>query len=87
MNRRDRRAQARDPRSASNIRELERRVEATGRPGLVYGLTDACRDCTATGDLVLHPGGRVVAHVHHDAGCPAAAGVTQWQPHPINETR
>jgi hypothetical protein len=84
MNRRQRRRlKARDPHSASPIRELQHRVETTGQPGLVCGLTDACRDCQATGELVLLPGRRVVGHVYHDDGCPAASGITEWQPHPI----
>ncbi len=79
MNRRQRR----QDRSAKKIRALQHRVEQTGRPGVIYGLTGACRDCQATGELVLLPGNRVVGHVYHDTGCPAHAGITNWQPHPI----
>jgi hypothetical protein len=82
VNRRQRRA-SRDPLSAPKIRKLQHRVETTGLPGLIYGLTDACRDCHATGELVLLPGRRVVGHVYHDDGCPAASGITEWQPCPI----
>ena len=86
-NRRQRHAKARDPLSARKIRELQHRVEQTGRPGLIHGLTGACRDCTATGELVLLPGKRVVVvgHVWHDDGCPAATGITPWEPHPLDE--
>jgi hypothetical protein len=46
MNHRDRRRyKPRDPHSAKKIRELQHRVEITGQPGVIYGLTDACRDC------------------------------------------
>lgn len=83
MNRRDRRRyKPRDPHSAERMRELQHRVEQTGLPGIIYGLTDACRDCVATGDLVLLPGRRVVPHVWHDEGCPAHAGIVDWQPTP-----
>jgi hypothetical protein len=83
MNRRDRRRhKPRDPLSASRIRELQHRVEHTGQPGHIHGLTDACRDCGATGEFILLPGNRVIAHVWHDDGCPAAAGITTWQPCP-----
>ncbi len=86
MNRRDRRrSKARDPLSAQRIRELQHRVEQTGQPGIIAGLTHACRDCGATGELVLLPGRRVVGHVYHDDGCPAATGITEWQPHPLDE--
>ena len=87
MNRRDRRRQykPRDPHSAQRIRELQHRVEQTGRPGIIHGLSGACADCTATGELVLLPGRRVVGHIWHDDGCPAATGITPWQPHPLDE--
>lgn len=55
--------------------------EADGRPWHIYGMTDACRDCGAT--ATLHGQGRsgpINLHIHHDHGCPAAAGVTDWQP-------
>ncbi len=84
MNRRQR-AQARDPLSAKRIRELQHRVEKTGQPGIIGGLTDACRDCGATGAFVLLPGQRSVGHIFHDDGCPAAAGITPWEPHPLDE--
>ena len=77
MNRRDRRTQSR---TTQRIRALEHRVETTGIPGIIHGLTDACRDCGADGALVLLPGSRVVGHVFHDPGCPAAAGITDWKP-------
>jgi hypothetical protein len=86
MNRRDRRrSNPRDPHSAKRIRELQHRVEQTGRPGIIGGLTGACRDCTATADLVLLPGHRSVGNIWHDDGCPAAAGITPWQPHPLDD--
>lgn len=53
---RQRRA-ARDPSSAQKIRDIQHRVEQTGQPGRIYGLTDACRDCTATGDTAFTFGG------------------------------
>lgn len=85
MNRRARRRpNARDPLSAKRIRELQHRVEQTGQPGRIYGLARACRDCQATGDLVLLPGKRAVGHVYHDPGCPAAADTVTWQPCPVN---
>jgi hypothetical protein len=46
-------------------------------------MTDACRDCTAGGELILLPGNRMISRVFHDDGCPAAAGVTQWEPVPL----
>jgi hypothetical protein len=86
MNRRDRRrAQANDPRSARRIRDLQHRVETTGQPGLIHGLTHACRDCTGTGEFLLLPGRQVIASVFHDPGCPAADGVTPWQPVALSE--
>ncbi|MCV7090209.1 hypothetical protein [Mycobacterium interjectum] len=83
MNRRQRRAQARDPHSASKIRDLQHRVETTGRPGIIYGLDGACSDCSATGELHLFPGKKVIGHIFHDDGCPAAAGTVTWQPESI----
>ncbi|MGO9352180.1 MAG: hypothetical protein ACLP3C_15650 [Mycobacterium sp.] len=80
----NRRRQARDPHSTQRIRELQHRVNQTGQPGRIHGLTGACRDCTATGALVLLPGQLVIAHVFHQAGCPAANGITPWQPHPYD---
>ena len=82
MNRRQRRAN-----SKRRIRQLEHKVETTGLPGIIGGLTDACRDCSATGDLVLLPGRQVIGHIYHDGGCPAAAGITPWEPHPAAEVR
>ena len=81
MNRRERRRyKPRDPNSAKRMRELQSRVESTGQPGRIHGLTDACRDCTAEGELILLPGRRIVGHVYHDDGCPAATGAVDWQP-------
>jgi hypothetical protein len=85
VNRRDRRSKASDPLSAQRIRELQHRVEQTGQPGIIAGLTDACRDCTATGEFVLLPGRQTIAHIWHDDGCPAAGGITPWQPHPLDD--
>lgn len=86
MNRRDRRRyKARDPLSAQRIRELQHRVDQTGQPGRIHGLTGACRDCQATGEFVLLPGRQIIGHVYHDDGCPAAAGITEWQPHPLDD--
>ena len=83
MNRKQRRqARSSDP-MAKRIRALERRVESTGLPGLIHGMTDACRDCTAGGELILLPGNRMVSRIFHDDGCPAAAGITQWAPVPL----
>jgi hypothetical protein len=75
MNRRDRR----------RYQPRDHRVEQTGQPGRIHGLTGACRDCGATGDLVLLPGHRTIGHIWHDEGCPAATGITPWQPHPLHE--
>ena len=87
MNRRDRRRlKARDPLSAQRIHDLQHRVEQTGRPGIIHGLTGACRDCGANGEFILLPGHQVIAHIWHDDGCPAAAGITPWQPHPLDES-
>ncbi|WP_326546098.1 hypothetical protein QGN32_20545 [Mycolicibacterium sp. ND9-15] len=82
MNRRQRRAKARDPRSARRIIELQHRVDTTGLPGVIHGLTDACADCTAEGAIILLPGGDAIGHVYHDDHCPAAAGIVQWRPAP-----
>ena len=83
MNRKQRRqARNTDP-MARRLRALERRVESTGLPGLIHGMTDACRDCTAGGRMILLPGGRVIAQVFHDDGCPALAGATTWEPVPL----
>ncbi|HWT47235.1 MAG TPA: hypothetical protein VN255_01155, partial [Mycobacterium sp.] len=79
-----RRYTRRDPHSAQKIRELQHRVESTGRPGVLYGLTGGCRDCGATAELLLLPGHLVVGHIYHDDGCPALAGITTWEPEPIN---
>jgi hypothetical protein len=82
VNRRQRRANHRHG-LARRIRQLEHKVQTTGRPGILHGLTGACRDCTATGDLVLYPDNRAVGHIYHDDGCPAGAGITSWEPHAI----
>jgi hypothetical protein len=79
VNRAQRRAADRRINSA-RIVELQNRVETTGLPGRVHGLTDACSDCHADGEFVLLPGRRVVGQVFHDDGCPAAAGITKWKP-------
>jgi hypothetical protein len=80
VNHRDRRhSQARDPFSAQRIRELQHQVERTGLPGILHGLTGACRDCTADGAFLLLPGRQVIVNIFHDTGCPAAAGVTEWE--------
>jgi hypothetical protein len=84
MNRRQRRASARSA-TRRRIRQLERTVQSTGQPGVIHGLTRACRDCSAEGALVLLPGGDAIGHVYHDDGCPAAAGITPWQPHSLDE--
>jgi len=85
MSRRDRRRlQSRDQLSAQRIRDLQHRVETTGLPGIIHGLTDACRDCNATGELILLPGHQTVGQIWHGDGCPAAAGVTPWEPHPLD---
>ena len=83
MNRKQRRQAQRTDATTRRIRALERRVESTGLPGLIHGMTDACRDCTAGGELILLPGNRMISRVFHDDGCPAAAGVTQWEPVPL----
>ena len=83
MNRRQRRQAQRTDATTRRIRALERRVESTGLPGLIHGMTDACRDCTAGGELILLPGNRMISRVFLDDGCPAAAGVTQWEPVPL----
>lgn len=83
MNRRERRAAAANSSMSMRIRALERRVESTGLPGLIHGLTDACRDCTAEGELILLPGKRAIGRVLHDDDCPALAGVTDWEAVPL----
>ena len=83
MNRRQRRQAQRTDATTRRIRALERRVASTGLPGLIHGMTDACRDCTAGGELILLPGNRMISRVFHDEGCPAAAGITQWEPVPL----
>lgn len=83
MNRRERREAQRTDTTTRRLRALERSVEITGKPGVIHGLTDACRDCTAGGEVILLPGKRIVSRVHHDRGCPAAAGITQWEPVPL----
>jgi hypothetical protein len=81
VNRRQRRASSRrEDSSAKRIRELQHHVEATGKPGRIHGLVDACVDCGATGDLILLPGRLVVGEMYHDPSCPAAAGITEWKP-------
>jgi hypothetical protein len=80
MNRQQRRRQAQRNRSTERIRELERRVETTGLPGRIHGLTDACADCNADGELILLPCNKVLARIYHDDGCPAHAGITGWKP-------
>jgi hypothetical protein len=85
MNRRDRRHSARDPLSAQRLRALQHRVDQTGQPGIIHGLKNACRDCTADGALILLPGRQVIINIFHDDGCPAAAGITPWEPHPFDE--
>ena len=83
MNRRDRRRhKPRDPLSGQRIRALQHRVEQTGRPGIIYGLTGACRDCQGTGTITLLPDGRALGDIYHGDGCPAATGITPWEPHP-----
>jgi hypothetical protein len=72
--------QRRHDTSAARMRALQHAVEQTGKPGRIHGLTEACRDCTGGGTLHLLPGRVVVAEVHHDANCPAAAGVVDWKP-------
>lgn len=79
MNGHQRRASARFKR---RVRALQQRVEASGRPGVIYGLTDACRDCRGGGELHLYPGGAVLGRVFHDPGCPAGSGATTWAPCP-----
>jgi hypothetical protein len=82
VNRKQRRAAHRRQCSAKQIRALERRVEQTGLPGVIRGLTDACVDCDAGGSLILLPGNRVVGQVYHSDSCPALAGVVEWRPVP-----
>lgn len=81
MNRKQRRA-AQGRQCSTKILDLQRRVEQTGRPGLVTGLTDACRDCHADGELILLPGQKIVGQIYHSDGCPALAGVVAWEPVP-----
>lgn len=84
MNRRDRRRanRRREDSSAKRIRALEHRVETSGLPGRIHGLTDACRDCHATGELILLPGQKIVGRIFHDNTCPALAGAVDWRPVP-----
>ncbi|GEM_PF-2073019 len=83
MNRRQRRQTQRRDTSARRIRALEARVEATGKPGVIHGLTDACRDCGADGQMILLPGKQVFGRVFHDDGCPALTGAVKWEPVPL----
>ncbi|MFN8043037.1 MAG: hypothetical protein U0S13_06765 [Mycobacterium sp.] len=83
MNRKQRRLHARYSVSARRIRDLERLVESTGKAGVIYGLTHACLDCGAGAELVLLPGKKMVSHIWHDDGCPAAAGIVPWSPVPL----
>ena len=86
MNRKQRRRhKPRDPYSASKIRALQHRVNATGRPGRIDGLTGACRDCPADGAFILLPGGALIAEVFHSEHCPAAAGTVRWSPVPAGQ--
>jgi len=66
MNRHQRRAKARDPHSVQRIRDLQDRVEHTGQIGIITGLSDACRDCGADGELTLLPGGLIISEIFHD---------------------
>lgn len=84
MNRHQRRAAERAS-TRRGIHRLQRKVATTGRPGIIQGLTGACRDCGADGSIVLLPGGESVGQIHHDEHCPAAAGVTTWEPCPLDE--
>jgi hypothetical protein len=79
VNHRDRR-HSHDPLSATRIRELQHRVEQTGQPGIIHGLTGGCMDCSATATLTLLPGGQVIGDIFHDPFCPAAAGTIEWSP-------
>lgn len=81
MNRRQRRAQDRVRNSINTICAASR---ADGTPWTLHGLTGACRDCTATASLTALPDGTVQGDIWHDDGCPAATGITPWQPHPID---
>jgi hypothetical protein len=27
---------------------------------------------------------RILPRIYHDDGCPAAVGITEWQPHPVD---
>jgi hypothetical protein len=69
---------------ARRIRALQYRVETTGRPGVIRGLTGACTDCTGTGEILVLPGRRLLPRIFHDAHCPVLVGATEWQPHPID---
>jgi hypothetical protein len=81
MNRAQRRRAERAS-AARGIRQLQHKVDSTNLPGVIRGLTDACIDCRADGELVLLPGGDAVGRIFHDDGCPAAAGITEWKPVP-----
>jgi hypothetical protein len=76
------RAERRRRRFAHRIDQARAAADAANKPLTLYGLTGACVDCTATGALTRHPDGTVTGHIWHDASCPAAAGVTEWQPVP-----
>lgn len=65
--------------------KLQKRVEASGEIGVSHGLTGGCRDCDGDAAIVVMPGHRAIGHVFHSTGCPAAAGITAWQPVPISE--
>ncbi len=82
MNRRHRRAQSRrQARVAADIRAVRAASEADGKPWIIYGLTDACRDCGA--EASMHgqgTSGKVITRVYHDDGCPTSRGVISWQP-------
>jgi len=79
MNGRQRRAERRRH-FTQKIHHMCADAEASGKPLVIYGLTDACRDCNATGSLARLPGGQILASIFHDPHCPAAAGVVEWKP-------
>ncbi len=90
VNRRQRRgqhnaAQRRHQQFVDKLHRLQTAANKDGKPWRLHGLTGACRDCSATAAFTGQPHSRIViAEIYHDQHCPAAAGITPWQPHPID---
>lgn len=48
--------------------------------GRLVGLPGACSDCNGVGDITRLSPNSALGEIWHDAGCPAANGVTDWRP-------